>query len=81
MLSAVMNDELSLDGEVLGSKQQTPETTNEPTDKPEDATKADNADGAEPEGAPIASKSGGYTIPYEKLAEAFQPQSKQPELF
>ena len=70
MLSAVMNDELSLDGEVLESKRQTPEPTDEPTDKPEDATEANNADKAEPEGAPIASKSGGYTIPYEKLAEA-----------
>lgn len=70
MLSAVMNDELSLDGEALESKRQTPEPTDEPTDKPEDATEANNADKAEPEGAPIASKSGGYTIPYEKLAEA-----------
>ena len=67
MLNAVMNDELSLDGDVKESEQQEPEAKDEQT-KDEPEAKVEDAE--EPEGAPIASKSGGYTIPYEKLAEA-----------
>ena len=67
MLNAVMNDELSLDGVVQDPEQQAPEAQGEQT-RVEPEAKAGDAE--EPEGAPIASKSGGYTIPYEKLAEA-----------
>lgn len=75
MLDAAMDGSLSLDGE-----QQ--ETINTPTDEQAEQTakldapnqEAQAADEAqaddEPEGAPIASKSGAYTIPYEKLAQA-----------
>lgn len=35
-----------------------------------DAAVSEPASGEEPEGAPIAAKSGNYTIPYEKLSEA-----------
>lgn len=69
-----MNGEISLDGE---STQEAPTTENQTTEtqapeaKAADTTeqppaKADD----EPQGAPIASKSGAYTIPYEKLEQA-----------
>ncbi|MBV7457318.1 hypothetical protein KW843_22750 [Acidovorax sp. sif1233] len=36
----------------------------------QDKTRTEHADGEEPKGAPIASKSGNYTIPYERLETA-----------
>lgn len=71
MLDAAMDGSLTLDGDEQ-------ETINKPTDdeaKPESteqqpqATDDKSADD-EPEGAPIASKSGAYTIPYDKLVQA-----------
>ncbi len=75
MLEAAFNGELSLDGE----ETKEPQTANEEEvqtegveqpaaseQQPESKPSTDD----EPEGAPIASKSGTYTIPYEKLAEA-----------
>lgn len=76
MLEAALNGELTLDGdqaneqpksdeEVKPGRQEQEDAQNGET-KGQDAVKADD----EPEGAPIASKSGAYTIPYEKLSQA-----------
>lgn len=71
MLEAAMNGTLELNGpvdQVAEVEDKQVEAKDEPkTDAPKDAAaKADD----EPEGAPIASKSGAYTIPYEKLEQA-----------
>ena len=65
MLDAAMDGTLELDG-----SQQT-ETAIDTTATPQ-ATESQHALGNddEPEGAPIASKSGAYTIPYDKLVQA-----------
>lgn len=81
MLEAAFNGELSLDGEVPTSRQEVEaqqneeasdqanddqQATEQTSEKEPEAASTD----AEPEGAPIASKSGTYTIPYEKLSQA-----------
>lgn len=72
LLEAALNGELSLDGEQAEPKAQEVEDRQEADD-----TATDEQDGKEeaqatdePEGAPIASKSGTYTIPFEKLSQA-----------
>jgi len=78
LLDAAFAGELSLDGEQTAAE--APGETGESTNQDDGVQAAETADDkpaesdastdAEPEGAPIASKSGTYTIPYEKLAEA-----------
>lgn len=89
MLEAALNGELTLDG---GQDNEQPKSDEEV--KPDQSAQDDATEGAkqgdatakaddEPEGAPIASKSGAYTIPYEKLSQArierdqFKAESEQ----
>lgn len=81
MLEAAMDG--SLDVNAL-DKAETPEAKTEPQEQPADAGQTSDGDtnppsaagsddppaGQEPEGAPIASKSGHYTIPFQRLADA-----------
>lgn len=74
LLAAAFDGTLDLDADASGS------SVVEGAAPPAEATTAESTQTAapavavtaqdEPEGAPIASKSGGYTIPYEKLTEA-----------
>lgn len=59
---------MSLDGDALPVAAQEEQTKTDDTQA--DNGQQDKQDSDEPEGAPIASKSGAYTIPYEKLAQA-----------
>lgn len=68
MLDAALDGKLSLDGDALPVAAQDEDTQTD--DKQADDGQQDKQDSDEPEGAPIASKSGAYTIPYEKLAQA-----------
>lgn len=75
LLDAAFAGELSLDGEQIEAA--APGETGETNEGEQGAAPADEkpaednaSTDAEPEGAPIASKSGTYTIPFEKLAEA-----------
>lgn len=78
MLEAALNGTLSLDGE--GTAQEpSGEQANDENTKDQEAQGAADDKGTqtgqpstddEPEGAPIASKSGAYTIPFEKLQQA-----------
>lgn len=76
MLEAALNGDLTLDGDQANEQPKSDEEL-----KPDQSAQDDATDGAkqgdatakaddEPEGAPIASKSGAYTIPYEKLSQA-----------
>lgn len=75
MLEAALNGELSLDGEV---KQKAAQVSPEDdqgdgegkTTESQTPAKTEASPDAEIEGAPIASKSGAYTIPFEKLQQA-----------
>lgn len=74
LLAAAFDGTLDLDADASGSSvvegaaPAAEATTAESTQTAAPAVAATAQD--EPEGAPIASKSGGYTIPYEKLTEA-----------
>lgn len=68
MLDAALDGKLSLDGDALPVAAQEEQTKTD--DEQADEGQQDKQDSDEPEGAPIASKSGEYTIPYEKLAQA-----------
>lgn len=74
LMAAAFAGTLDLDADASGSSVVADDapaaeaTTAEATQTPAPAVAAPAQD--EPEGAPIASKSGGYTIPYEKLSEA-----------
>ena len=76
MLDAAMDGTLDVDGGAEHVEQPSDEESQEQqTEQVEQATAGegqpnDNAAGNEPEGAPIASKSGAYTIPYQKLVDA-----------
>ncbi len=69
--NAVESGELEkmLDGEELNPAEDGGEE-NKPTDEAGGEQAQANAEPEHPEGAPIASKSGAYTIPYEELAKA-----------
>lgn len=78
LLDAAFSGTLDLDADA-SSTQATPETTptsanpatpTDPVAPVNNGSAAAAAQDDEPAGAPIASKSGGYTIPYEKLTEA-----------
>ena len=66
MLDAAMDGTLTLDGEAKPT---------EPEVQPDTPEATDDQQHDEPEGAPIASKSGTYTIPYEKLVQAREKAS------
>lgn len=66
MLEAAMFGDSSLDDEKKPEAPQDDEQEIEAQDK----TASGKPEGEEPEGAPIASKSGAYTIPFEKLSDA-----------
>ena len=68
MLDAAMEGKLSLDGDALPVAAQEEQAKTD--DEQADEGQQDKQDSDEPEGAPIASKSGAYAIPYEKLAQA-----------
>lgn len=72
LLDAAFAGELNLDAvDADQSSNAEPVTAGESAKPQADETAAPVAtEGQEPEGAPIAAKSGSYTIPYEKLAEA-----------
>lgn len=78
LLEQAMSGKLSLDGEQTtaapnnGAQETTTDTTAQDAAAVDAGKAADAtlADGGEQAGAPIASKSGTYTIPYEKLVEA-----------
>jgi hypothetical protein len=68
LLNAALAGTLDVDASGVTDDEQATETTNQAeATEPE---KQEAAEGEYPEGTPIASKSGGYTIPFEKLAEA-----------
>ena len=65
MLDAAMDGTLELDG-----SQQAAPVAPEPTTQPQAANAGATEQDDAPDGAPIASKSGAYTIPFEKLQQA-----------
>lgn len=78
MLEAALNGTLSLDGEGTAQEPSGEKANDENTQDQEAQGAADDKSAQtgqpstddEPEGAPIASKSGAYTIPFEKLQQA-----------
>lgn len=73
LLAAAFNGTLDLDADASGSsvvEGAAPAAETTQTAEPAVAAVAQDETEGAPEGAPIASKSGGYTIPYEKLTEA-----------
>ena len=76
MLDAAMDGTLDVDGGAEHvDKPSDEENQGQQAEQAEQATAGENqpndgAEGQEPEGAPIASKSGAYTIPYQKLVDA-----------
>ena len=73
MLDAAMEGALDVDGGAEHVEQPTDEENQEQQAEQVAAGEGqpnDSAAGNEPEGAPIASKSGAYTIPYQKLVDA-----------
>lgn len=75
MMDAAARGELNLDSDEPLASKPAATTNDDTTQKPVDTGTADKpadqaADKEPPEGAPIASKSGAYTIPFEKLATA-----------
>lgn len=84
LLAAAFAGELDLDADASGSSgvsgttetapaatsTTTPEATPATAEASQAATSTQDENEGAPEGSPIASKSGGYTIPYEKLSEA-----------
>lgn len=76
MLDAALDGTLDVDGGAVDVEQPTvegeqaqAEQPSQPGDKGQPGTTTET-EGGEPEGAPIASKSGAYTIPYQKLVDA-----------
>lgn len=80
MLEAALNGELALDGEQKTVEPQVDDGLKSDQQDDTDDGKTEGDAGAkaadEPEGAPIVSKSGAYTIPYEKLASARQERDQ-----
>lgn len=76
MLEAALNGELTLDGDQVNEQPKSDEEVKPGQSAQDDATEGAKQGDAtakaddEPHGAPIASKSGAYTIPYEKLSQA-----------
>lgn len=76
MLEAALNGELTLDGDQVNEQPKSDEEVKPGQSAQDDATEGAKQGDAtakaddEPQGAPIASKSGAYTIPYEKLSQA-----------